>query len=111
MRLVKKFFVPKKWSGGAPPPPLASALFRLGMERDSLFPCRDSQVLAKTHKIYNSVVGAEYASPAMHMCYLGDAYVFPSYLKKSLNVFLQRSQSSKSLDKTTFCSLEGLNTY
>ena len=58
-----------------------------------------------------SAVGDAYASPAMHLCYLGNAYVFPSYLKKSLNVCLQRNQSSKSLDKTTFCSLEGLNMY
>ena len=56
-----------------------------------------------------SAVGDAYALPATHMRCLGDAYAFPSHLKKSLNVCLQRNQSSKSLDKTTFYSLEVLN--
>ena len=42
---------------------------------------------------------------------VGDAYASPSHLKKSLNICLQRNQSIKSLDKTMFCSLEGMNTY
>ena len=60
---------------------------------------------------YGSAVGDAYASPATHMRRLGDAYASPSHLKKSLNICLQRNQSSKSLDKTRFCLLGGLNTY